>query len=70
MSNLEEDHALTSLKEPLQAISLCALLINLADDFQPLGWERNLQISVDKNGFEGAPEVLAMKPLISQALVI
>src|SRR5689334_24423840 len=35
MSNLEEDHALTALKEPLQKISLCALAINLADDFQP-----------------------------------
>lgn len=48
MSNLEEDHALTSLKEPLQAVSLCALVINLADDFQPLGWDKDLQIGVDK----------------------
>ena len=41
MSNLEEDHALTALKEPLQAVSLCQLAINLADDFQPLGWDKN-----------------------------
>jgi light-regulated signal transduction histidine kinase (bacteriophytochrome) len=36
MSNLEEDHALSALKEPLQPISLLRLTINLADDFQPL----------------------------------
>jgi signal transduction histidine kinase len=66
MSNLEADHALTSLKEPLQAISLCALVINLADDFQPLGWDRGIQIRVEKDPFEKAPHVLVMKPLISQ----
>lgn len=69
MSNLEQDHALNALKEPLQPVSLCRLTVNLADDFQPLGWEKNIQISVDSNGggFGRAPEVLAMKPLISQA---
>jgi signal transduction histidine kinase len=66
MSNLEEDHALTALKEPLQPVSLCRLLINLADDFQPLGWDKQVQISVDNTPFERAPDVLAMKPLISQ----
>jgi two-component system, OmpR family, sensor histidine kinase VanS len=66
MSNLEADHALTKLKEPLQEISLCPLLINLADDFQPLAWDRNIKISVQKDHFENAPSVLAMKPLISQ----
>ena len=48
MSNLEEEHALRSLKEPLEPISLCRLVINLADDFQPLGWDKSIQISVDK----------------------
>jgi len=66
MSNLEADHALTALKEPLQPVSLCRLVINLADDFQPQGWDRNIQISVDHNNFDKAPDVLAMKPLISQ----
>jgi signal transduction histidine kinase len=66
MSNLEADHALTALKEPLQDVSLCRLAINLADDFQPLGWDRNIQIRVVDSGFESAPDVLAMKPLISQ----
>lgn len=37
MSNLEADHALSALKEPLQEVNLCKLLINLSDDFQPLG---------------------------------
>ncbi len=68
MSNLEEDHALTALKEPLQPVSLCRLAINLADDFQPLGWEKNIEIGVKKQDFEAAPEVLVMKPLISQVL--
>ena len=67
MSNLEEDHALTALKEPLQEVALCPLTINLADDFQPLGWDKNIQIGVDKRNFEKAPAVLAMKPLNRQA---
>jgi len=67
MSNLDADHKLSSLREPLEEVELFRLLINLADDFQPLGWDRELQISV-KNGtpFEAAPPVLAIKPLISQ----
>jgi signal transduction histidine kinase len=66
MSNLEEEHALRALKEPLEPISLCRLVINLADDFQPLGWDRQLQIGVDHTNFESAPDVLAIKSLISQ----
>ena len=66
MSNLEADHGLKKLKEPLQEIELCRLLINLADDFQPLAWDRNIKIKVQKDKFENAPSVLAMKPLISQ----
>jgi signal transduction histidine kinase len=61
MSNLEADHALTSLKEPLQPVSLCRLAINLADDFQPLGWDREIHIAVKNSNFE-----TVMKPLISQ----
>ncbi len=67
MSNLEEDHALTALKEPLQSVPLCPLVINLADDFQPLGWDKSIQIEVDSSTFDKAPPVLVMKPLISQA---
>src|SRR5207249_4206453 len=66
MSNLEGEHALKALKEPLQEVNLFRLLVNLADDFQPLAWDRNIQISVDRTNFEAAPTVLAMKPLISQ----
>lgn len=66
MSNLETEHPLSSLKEPLQDVELCRLLINLADDFQPLAWDRNIQIIVKKDPFESTPPVLAMKPLISQ----
>src|SRR5690349_16580203 len=46
MSNLEADHALESLKEPLQDVNLSQLLVNLADDFQPMGWDKNISISV------------------------
>ena len=66
MSNLEADHALTALKEPLQEVELCRLLVNLADDFQPLAWDRDIQIRVKHEGFDSAPAVLAMRPLISQ----
>lgn len=67
MSNLEEDHALSKLKEPLEEVQLCVLLINLADDFQPLAWDKNVNIAVEVEGFETAPSMLAMRPLISQA---
>jgi signal transduction histidine kinase len=66
MSNLEADHALSKLKEPLQKVELLRLLINIADDFQPMAWDRNISIGVDENCFDDEPPVLAMKPLISQ----
>jgi signal transduction histidine kinase len=66
MSNLEADHALNALKEPLQEVSLCGLLVNLADDFQPLGWDKEIDIGVEEVTFAEAPNVLVMKPLISQ----
>ena len=66
MSHLEADHALDSLKEPLQPVTLSRLLVNLADDFQPLAWEKEVQIGVELNPFADAPDVLVMKPLISQ----
>lgn len=66
MSNLEADHALSALKEPLQQIDLCRLLINLSNDFQPLAWDKEVIIEVKDEGFNSAPSVLAMKPLVSQ----
>jgi signal transduction histidine kinase len=66
MSNLESDHALNTLREPLQAVNLRRLLVNLADDFQPLGWDKDLQISVEDKPFSEAPDVLVINPLISQ----
>jgi|GEM_PF-1180838 len=66
MSNLEADHALSSLKEPLRDVELKRLLINLADDFQPLAWDQEINIVVDKDHFDEGPSVIAMKPLISQ----
>ena len=67
MSNLEADHALSKLKEPLRDVSLLQLLINLADDFQPLAWDQDINIHVEKEHFDPGPSVLAMRPLISQA---
>ncbi len=66
MSNLEADHALSKLKEPLRDVELRRLLVNLADDFQPLAWDQDINIVVDKDRFDDGPTVLAMKPLISQ----
>src|SRR6266850_1505005 len=42
MSNLEGDHALSAMREPLEPIDLKRLLINLADDFQPQGWDQEI----------------------------
>ncbi len=47
MSNLEADHSLSTLREPLEPVELDRLLVNLADDFQPLGWARAIDIHVD-----------------------
>ncbi len=66
MSNLEADHALTKLKEPLRDIELKRLLVNLADDFQPLAWDKDINVVVDKDHFDEAPTILAMRPLIGQ----
>jgi signal transduction histidine kinase len=66
MSNLEADHALSKLKEPLQQVALRQLLVNLADDFQPLAWDSNINIVVDETHFDDEPPVWAMRPLISQ----
>jgi signal transduction histidine kinase len=66
MSNLESDLSLSSLREPLQEVDLRRLLVNLADDFQPQGWDQNLKIVVDDDHFDKTPPVLAIKPLISQ----
>jgi signal transduction histidine kinase len=67
MSNLEADHALTKLKEPLKEVDLRRLLVNLSDDFQPLAWDQDINIVVNDKCFDKTPAVLAMKPLISQA---
>ncbi|MFA6548673.1 MAG: HAMP domain-containing sensor histidine kinase [Candidatus Margulisiibacteriota bacterium] len=66
MSNLEGEHALSSLKEPLEEVNLHRLLINLSNDFQPLAWDQKIDIKVEDDQFDDAPCVLAMKPLISQ----
>jgi signal transduction histidine kinase len=66
MSNLEADHALSQLKEPLRDIDLKKLLINLANDFQPLAWDQEIDIGVSDSRFDSGPSILAMRPLISQ----
>jgi signal transduction histidine kinase len=66
MSNLEADHSLSALREPLQSVNLCQLLVNLADDFQPQGWDKEVHIIVKNDPLETAPDVLVIKPLISQ----
>lgn len=66
MSNLEADQTLAAQREPLEPVDLKRLMVNLADDFQPLGWDRNVHISVIDYPLEEAPPVLAIKNLISQ----
>ncbi len=66
MSNLEADHSLKSLRERVETVDMKKLLINIADDFQPLGWDRGLNISVDEDSFRNRSDVEVMKPLISQ----
>lgn len=66
MSNLEADQTLVAQREPLEPIDLKGLMVNLADDFQPSGWDKNVHISVIDHPLEEAPHVLAIKNLISQ----
>lgn len=66
MSNLESDQTLAAQQEPLEPVNLKGLMVNIADDFQPSGWAKNVQISVAEVPLESAPPVLVMKNLISQ----
>lgn len=66
MSNLEGDHELNSFREQPELVQLGRLLVNLADDFQPLGWDRDIHISVNNDSFRKVPQVTVIKPLISQ----
>ena len=66
MSNLEADHTLTVSREPLEPVEVKRLLINLSDDFQPLGWDKSINIRVNDSSFCGIPDILVIKPLISQ----
>jgi signal transduction histidine kinase len=66
MSNLDADHALEALKEPLQEVELCQLLVNLADDFQPMAWDKEVKIAVERGELDEIPPVVAIRPLISQ----
>lgn len=66
MSNLEADHSLRAMSEPVEEVDLKRLLVNLADDFQPLGWEKGIRIVLDDESFQKNVTVYAIKPLISQ----
>jgi len=66
MSNLEADQTLAAQREPIEQVKLQRLMVNLADDFQPLGWDKNVHIAVIDDPLEEAPPVLAIKNLISQ----
>jgi len=66
MSNLEADHKLTALKEPPSKVNIFRLLVNLSDDFQPLAWDKDVQIQVLDDPFETVPDVWAIKNLVSQ----
>ncbi len=66
MSNLEADQTLVALREPLEPVELQRLMVNLADDFQPSGWDKNVHVSVIDHPLEEAPDVLAIKNLVSQ----
>jgi signal transduction histidine kinase len=67
MSNLEADQTLAAQREPLEPVDLKRLMVNLANDFQPLGWDKNVHVSVTDYPLEEAPPVYAIKNLISQA---
>ena len=66
MSNLEADQTLAAQREPLEAVALKRLMVNLADDFQPSGWDKSVHVSVIDHPLEEAPPVLAIKNLIGQ----
>ncbi len=67
MSNLEEDHRLRAMKEPLEPISLCRLVGQSFGRFPTVRMGQTTPNRVEPENFEKAPDVLAIKPLISQA---
>ncbi|GAJ10328.1 unnamed protein product, partial [marine sediment metagenome] len=66
MSNLAADHKLSQLRERPESVHLCRLMVNLADDFQPLAWDKDIRIIVINDPLDKAPEVMLIKNLISQ----
>jgi signal transduction histidine kinase len=65
MSNLEADHTMSAFKELVETVNVEQMLVNLADDFQPLSWDKSVHISVSDDSHH-APDVRVMKNLISQ----
>ena len=60
MSNLEADQTLAAQREPLEAVDLKRLMVNLADDFQPSGWDKSVHVSVIDHPLEEAPPVFLL----------
>lgn len=66
MSNLEADHSLKAMTEPVEEVDVRTMLINVSNDFQPLGWEKGIKLVVHDESFKKQSEVYAIKPLINQ----
>jgi signal transduction histidine kinase len=70
MSHLEADHQLDSFREKPEAVDLCLLCVNFANDFQPIGVQKDQTIEVLDDDFDkyNHPKIWVIKNLFSQVI--
>lgn len=67
MSNLEAGHEIGDMRRDPERIDAKGMLANLADDFGPQGWDKDISIQVGDETFDGIPRILCVRPLLQQA---
>lgn len=70
MSHLEEEHTLDSFREKPEDVDLYLLYVNLSNDFQPIGKQKNQSIYVIEQEFNRLrrPKIRVIKNLFSQVI--
>jgi signal transduction histidine kinase len=70
MSHLEADHHLNSFREKPEAVDVCRLCVNFANDFQPIGDQKDQRIVVHDEDFDEhhRPQIWVIKNLFSQVI--
>ena len=70
MSHLEAEHSLDSFRETPEDVDLYLLCVNFANDFQPMGMQKNQRIQVLEEEFTNCrrPRVRVIRNLFAQVI--